>query len=81
MAYKGKYAFNSVGVSLSGKYGIIFKRASYVKAPAPAAGPEMQQVSLEPKTHAPQDAYRSLTPLNSVLPAVSDTAWPSFRRS
>ncbi|GMF32521.1 unnamed protein product [Phytophthora lilii] len=62
---------------LSGKYDIIFKRASSVRAQAPAAGPETQQtaeplVSLEPKTPAPEDARRSVTPENRTLTDVLD---------
>ncbi|KAG6590591.1 Niemann-Pick C1 protein [Phytophthora cinnamomi] len=62
---------------LSGKYDIIFKRASYVKSQPPAGGPDTQQtaqplVSLEPKTPAPEDARRSVTPENRTLTDVLD---------
>uniref|UniRef100_M4BQN4 SSD domain-containing protein n=1 Tax=Hyaloperonospora arabidopsidis (strain Emoy2) TaxID=559515 RepID=M4BQN4_HYAAE len=57
---------------LSGKYDIIFRRASQVKFQAPAAGLQIRQtteplVSLEPKPSAPVDTRRSTTPENRTL--------------
>ncbi|CAH0476243.1 unnamed protein product [Peronospora belbahrii] len=52
---------------LSGKYDIIFRRASYVRSQVPAAGTQSQHTSeplvyLESKTPGSEDTHRSVSP-------------------